>query len=322
MYELLTGKVPFDGDGPGEVFAAVLERTPVSPRVHRPDLSPEWEEIVMRCLRRDPEARFQSAGQLAAAIAPLGSGRWAHLVGGIRKALTQPPTAVPQEAMVLVAAAVAAARASMPPSARATGGLAELGAIAAPPMLRYTGPLAGTAPLPGFSMGVPISAASPAATSLPESGTLSTSIAVADPSVTVAPIAARAAPPRSVRQPIAIAAAVVLSAGALLAAVHALRGPARAHAASVTPGATEGVRPPPSAPAPAASSASSASDEQPPSDAPPATPEPVLPQPSPSAATRAPDPAVSGHAPTRHPTRLPAKRPPADARPKFLKSWN
>src|SRR5580698_6170758 len=82
MYELLTGKVPFDGDGPGEVFAAVLERTPLSPRVHRPELRTEWEDIVMRCLRRDPDERFQSAGELAAAIAPLGSGRWARLVGG------------------------------------------------------------------------------------------------------------------------------------------------------------------------------------------------------------------------------------------------
>ena len=130
IYELLTGKLPFDGESPGEIFAAILEKTPAPLATHRAGLPEEFSAIVARALQRDPDARFADAGEFAQALAPLGSGRWAHLVeetqrsvGRIRKS-----TASSSD---LVAAAVAAAQTSLPPP-MATG-IALAGDIALTP---------------------------------------------------------------------------------------------------------------------------------------------------------------------------------------------
>jgi serine/threonine protein kinase len=58
LYQLATGALPFDGDGPGEIFAAILEESPILLRKRRPDVPQGLEDIVMRCLHRDPEARL------------------------------------------------------------------------------------------------------------------------------------------------------------------------------------------------------------------------------------------------------------------------
>ncbi|MBX3262991.1 MAG: serine/threonine protein kinase, partial [Labilithrix sp.] len=70
LYELMTGSLPFMGDNLGELFAAILERDPASLRTHVPDVPPALDEIVLRCLQRRPEHRFQTATELADALAP------------------------------------------------------------------------------------------------------------------------------------------------------------------------------------------------------------------------------------------------------------
>jgi eukaryotic-like serine/threonine-protein kinase len=52
-----------------------LTRDPVSPRQYNPRISRELAEIVLRCLTRDPCARFQTISGLLAALAPLLKGR-------------------------------------------------------------------------------------------------------------------------------------------------------------------------------------------------------------------------------------------------------
>jgi serine/threonine protein kinase len=130
MYELLCGQLPFDGEGPGEIFAAILEKTPEPMRSHRYDLSPIWEDVVTRCLSRDPAQRFQDVGELARAITPLGSGRWAHALGLIDQALARSPRSLPKADSALVQAVAAvvtslpAPRFSAPATARQAGRMA------------------------------------------------------------------------------------------------------------------------------------------------------------------------------------------------------
>jgi serine/threonine-protein kinase len=66
LYEMLTGKIPFPEDDPFTVGSARLVGDPQSPRAWRPQLSPQVEEIVLRCLRRDPSDRYPSAAALKA----------------------------------------------------------------------------------------------------------------------------------------------------------------------------------------------------------------------------------------------------------------
>ena len=74
LYELLSGRLPFLADNVAGLFVAVLEHQPASLQKCRPDIPPELDEVVMRCLSRDIEARFQSVADLAVALAPIARG--------------------------------------------------------------------------------------------------------------------------------------------------------------------------------------------------------------------------------------------------------
>jgi len=65
-YEFLTGKLPFSGDTPIGVLMAHLKTNPPPPRTIKPGLDPELERIVLKCLEKAPEARYQTMNELAA----------------------------------------------------------------------------------------------------------------------------------------------------------------------------------------------------------------------------------------------------------------
>lgn len=60
LYELLTGALPYRGEGPGEYAAAVLHEDPIPPSVVEPALA-LFDQIVLRCLEKDPAKRYPSA---------------------------------------------------------------------------------------------------------------------------------------------------------------------------------------------------------------------------------------------------------------------
>lgn len=66
LYELVTGQPPFSGPTPLETLVQVLEGEPVPPRVLNRRLPRELELVILRCLEKRPEARYASAGALAA----------------------------------------------------------------------------------------------------------------------------------------------------------------------------------------------------------------------------------------------------------------
>jgi serine/threonine protein kinase len=57
VYEMVTGQQPFRGRTPFLTALKRLKEEPVDPRAHVPDLEPEWVEVILRCLERDPEKR-------------------------------------------------------------------------------------------------------------------------------------------------------------------------------------------------------------------------------------------------------------------------
>ena len=63
-YELATRVRPFDGPTDGAVFNAILHHNPPPPSAVRPSLGTELDGLIMRALERDPELRFQTAGDL------------------------------------------------------------------------------------------------------------------------------------------------------------------------------------------------------------------------------------------------------------------
>ena len=66
LYEMAAGIPPFRGETSGVIFRDILERAPVPPTRLNPDLPPKLEEIIFKCLEKDPEVRCQSAAELRA----------------------------------------------------------------------------------------------------------------------------------------------------------------------------------------------------------------------------------------------------------------
>ena len=73
LYQMLTGRVPFEGPTDFAILKAQLEEAPAPPRSLAPDV-PDWlDGIVLKALEKDPDLRFQTAEELRAALAGQGS---------------------------------------------------------------------------------------------------------------------------------------------------------------------------------------------------------------------------------------------------------
>jgi eukaryotic-like serine/threonine-protein kinase len=66
LYELVTGKTPFEGDTPVEIAMKHLSNTPQTPSELRSDIPSELDMVIMRALAKDPEERYQSADEMEA----------------------------------------------------------------------------------------------------------------------------------------------------------------------------------------------------------------------------------------------------------------
>ncbi|MEZ6132594.1 MAG: protein kinase [Planctomycetaceae bacterium] len=70
LYHMVTGQRPFSGSI-SEVLAQVLRDEPRKPTDVVSELSSGWDDVLMRCLQKQPEERFKSMTQLAAALTRL-----------------------------------------------------------------------------------------------------------------------------------------------------------------------------------------------------------------------------------------------------------
>ena len=68
-YYLLTGKPPFVKKTSTQIMAAHIYEQPLPVAAHRPDIDPELDRAIQRCLAKKPADRFPDADSLAAALA-------------------------------------------------------------------------------------------------------------------------------------------------------------------------------------------------------------------------------------------------------------
>ncbi len=69
LFEMLTGRVPFVADSDVAVALKHVSETAPDPRTLRPDVPPALAAVVLKALAKEPERRYQSAAELAAALA-------------------------------------------------------------------------------------------------------------------------------------------------------------------------------------------------------------------------------------------------------------
>ncbi len=65
LYQMLTGRPPFQAATPVDTVLMLLEQDPVPPRVVNPRADADLEMIALRCLQKPPDLRYATAGELA-----------------------------------------------------------------------------------------------------------------------------------------------------------------------------------------------------------------------------------------------------------------
>jgi serine/threonine protein kinase len=78
LYELLTASQPFTGETLPQLVASILSEPPQPLRAKRPEVPPDLEAVVLHCLEKDRNQRYQSVGALAQALVNFASRRSRH----------------------------------------------------------------------------------------------------------------------------------------------------------------------------------------------------------------------------------------------------
>ena len=68
MYEMATGRVPFEGENTVSIALAHLNDALVPPSVYHPEIPIRLEQIIIKCAEKKPERRFASAGDVIHAL--------------------------------------------------------------------------------------------------------------------------------------------------------------------------------------------------------------------------------------------------------------
>lgn len=89
LYEALTGTLPHRGDVPATLLYAAMHTAVEAPSLRRAGLDPALERVVLRLLEKQPELRFQTSAELAAALMTIG------VPGGHATPSERPSTAAP-----------------------------------------------------------------------------------------------------------------------------------------------------------------------------------------------------------------------------------
>jgi eukaryotic-like serine/threonine-protein kinase len=90
LYELIAGQPPFVADSMPELCVAILSDTPRPLHELAPSASPAIDEVLSKCLAREPAARFPSVAELAEALAPFAPGGYVYS-DRVRRTLGQAP---------------------------------------------------------------------------------------------------------------------------------------------------------------------------------------------------------------------------------------
>lgn len=99
LYEMVTGRQPFSGGSTAVIFHKILAENP--PHVSRlnPNLPPEFDRIISKCLEKDPDLRYQVASEIRADLKRLkrdsGSGREGSIQESSARNLSSASVALP-----------------------------------------------------------------------------------------------------------------------------------------------------------------------------------------------------------------------------------
>jgi len=94
MFQMITGKLPFDGPTPIMIASTRLHQDAPRPRSIVKNVDPRWEHAIVRCLERDPQKRPRTAIEILTLLGTAPPKQWPRRVIGASAAITVLVTAV------------------------------------------------------------------------------------------------------------------------------------------------------------------------------------------------------------------------------------
>jgi eukaryotic-like serine/threonine-protein kinase len=122
LFELLTGTTAFDAPTLMQLGVAILESEPARLRSLLSDAPPGLEAVILRCLEKDPDKRFQNMAELATALFPFAPRRTKVYVERCRSLLvaSDGPDSAPRVEMISLTSLPPEDIATLPPPALGT----------------------------------------------------------------------------------------------------------------------------------------------------------------------------------------------------------
>ncbi len=116
LFELLVVAPPFQADSIPHLYALILSAAPTRLRQRLPKAPQALEDVILRCLQKDPAHRPQDVGELAVLLEPFASPSAAAAVARIRSTLDKSLTTAPSSASDPVLSSRPAGRAGVDPA--------------------------------------------------------------------------------------------------------------------------------------------------------------------------------------------------------------
>jgi serine/threonine protein kinase len=91
LYEMVTGHVPHDADTMMGILTKQMYEDPIPPKVRVPQVSEELEHLIMRCLEKKPEQRYQTMHAIEADLQRVHAGQQPNGPDTVTLTPTRPP---------------------------------------------------------------------------------------------------------------------------------------------------------------------------------------------------------------------------------------
>ncbi|MEO8360325.1 MAG: protein kinase, partial [Vicinamibacteria bacterium] len=68
LFELFCGRLPFTGDSPLQIVMHHIQTKPPAPRSIKPNLPQDLQDVILKCMEKEPDKRFQTVDDLTDAL--------------------------------------------------------------------------------------------------------------------------------------------------------------------------------------------------------------------------------------------------------------
>ncbi|MEZ4288066.1 MAG: serine/threonine-protein kinase [Polyangiales bacterium] len=106
LYEMATGEVPFDADNMMGILTQHMYEEPIPPKVRAPEVSDDLQNVILKCLNKDPQYRYQQMDEVADDLEAIKAGNSPSGTFTVAIRATEPPKNPTNKIRIVIVSAV------------------------------------------------------------------------------------------------------------------------------------------------------------------------------------------------------------------------